>query len=494
MSNTKVYWQGLDALHNTPEHQEAVQNEFPENLPVEEFLGNDDLGKSSAQRRDFLKFMGFSLGAATLAACETPVNKAVPYLNKPENITPGVPNYFASTYYDGHDFAPIMVKTREGRPIHISANKAVELTGGGINARINSSVLSLYDSERAAGPMKAGEASDWGSIDREITSELESIAADGGAIRILSSSIFSPTERKAISEFAGKYGNVEVVEYDAVSYSAMLDANEATYGKRAMPNLRFDKADVVVGVGADFLNGWFNSPVNTVQYAKRRDPNGKMSKHFQFETNMSLSGAKADVRTAIKPSEIGKVLLAIYKELGGSVSAPSGNYNDAVKAAAEALKGAKGKSLVVCGSNNVADQTVCNAINGILGNVGNTVNMDEAWRTKNGSDIKVSALVADMNAGKIDALFIAGSNPSYTMADADAFNAGLAKVGLTVSFALSMDETATNCKYLCPSNHNLESWGDYMPVQGVITTCQPTIQPLYDTRQHQESLLKWAGI
>ena len=494
MSNTKVYWQGLDALHNTPEHQEAVQNEFAEDLPVQDFLGNENLGKSSTQRRDFLKFMGFSLGAATLAACETPVNKAVPYLNKPENITPGVPNYFASTYYDGHDFAPIMVKTREGRPIHIAANKAVEITEGGINARINSSVLSLYDSERASGPMKAGEASDWATVDGEISAELESIAAAGGAIKILSTSIFSPTEKKAIAEFAAKYGNVDVVEYDAISYSAMLDANEATFGKRAMPGLRFDKADVVVSVGADFLGGWFNSPVNTVQYAKRRDPNGKMNKHYQFETNMSLAGAKADVRTTIKPSEYGKVLLGLYKELGGSVSAPSGSYDDAVKAAASALKGAKGKSLVVCGSNNVADQTVCNAINAILGNVGTTVNMDKAWLTKAGSDTKVKALVADMNAGKVDALMIAGCNPSYSMADADAFNAGLAKVGLTVSFAMSMDETATNCKYLCPTNHNLESWGDYMPVQGVLTTCQPTIQPLYDTRQHQESLLKWAGI
>ena len=493
MSKTKVYWQGLDALHNTAEHQEAVQNEFPENLPSDEFLGDENLGKSSTQRRDFLKFMGFSLGAATLAACETPVNRSVPYLNKPENITPGVPNYFASTFYDGHDFCPIMVKTREGRPIHIAANKAVAFTGGGINPRVNSSVLSLYDSNRAEGPIKAGEASNWATVDSEISSELEIIAAAGGAIRILSSTVISPTEKKAIAEFKAKYGNVEVVSYDTVSYSATLDANEATFGKRIMPDLRFDKADVIVSVGADFLNGWFNSTVNTVRYAKRRNPNGKMSKHYQFEAIMSLAGSKADVRTTIKPSEYGKVLLALYKELGGSVSAPAGDYDAAVKSAASDLKGAKGKSIVICGSNNVADQTIANAINDILGNVGSTVNLQGGWMTKDGSDAKVNALIDDMNAGSVDALFIAGCNPSYSSARAEDFNAGLAQVRLTVSFATSMDETAAGCKYLCPTNHYLESWGDAMPVDGQLTTCQPVIQPLYNSRQHQESLLKWSG-
>jgi molybdopterin-containing oxidoreductase family iron-sulfur binding subunit len=493
MSKTKVYWQGLDALHNTAEHQEAVQNEFPENVSTDEFLGDEKLTESSTQRRDFLKFMGFSLGAATLAACETPVTKSVPYLIKPENIIPGVPNYYASTYYDGHEFCPVMVKTREGRPIYVGANRSVKATAGSLSPRVAASVLSLYDSERSQAPMKAGEISDWSTVDSEISAELDQIAANGGAIRILCPTIISPTEKKAIAEFKAKYQSTEVVEYDTVSYSAMLDANEQSFGKRVMPDYNFERADVVVSVGADFLNDWFNADIYGVGYAKRRNPNGKMSKHYQFETNLGLAGAKADVRTTVKPSEYGKVLLGIYKGLGGDVSAAPTEYDAVIEDAVASLKDARGKSLVICGSGNTADHLVANAINDILGNLGSTIDITNPWLTRAGSDAAVSALISDMNSGNIAALLIAGCNPSYSLSNAEDFNSGLAQVGLTVSFATGMDETALGCKYLCPSNHYLESWGDYMPKAGLITTAQPTIQPLFDTRQYQESLLKWAG-
>ena len=124
MGVTKKYWTGLDELHGTEEYKESVQNEFTaETQEAAEFLAEESLDETSTPRRDFLKFMGFSVTAATLAACEAPVIKSIPYINRPAEIVPGVANYYASTYYDGNDYGNILVKTREGRPIFIKPNK-----------------------------------------------------------------------------------------------------------------------------------------------------------------------------------------------------------------------------------------------------------------------------------------------------------------------------------------------------------------------------------
>ena len=171
MTNTKKYWKGLAELNNDPIVDKLAQNEFVDELPVDEFLSDPDINKSSTSRRDFLKFLGFSTAAATLAACETPVNKVIPYVVKPEETVPGIANYYASTIYDGHDFASVLVKTREGRPIKLEPNKT------STNARVQASVLSLYDSSRLKNPIKSGEKSDWYTVDSEISEKLKEISS-----------------------------------------------------------------------------------------------------------------------------------------------------------------------------------------------------------------------------------------------------------------------------------------------------------------------------
>ena len=148
MGMTRKYWKGLEELRETPEFLNSKEQEFPTQMSVEEFLGDENLKESSTARRDFLKFLGFSVAAATVAACEAPVTKAIPYVNKPENVTPGMPTWYASTYYDGVSYASILVKTREGRPIYIKGNKDFGFTQGGTNPQIIASVLGLYDSDR----------------------------------------------------------------------------------------------------------------------------------------------------------------------------------------------------------------------------------------------------------------------------------------------------------------------------------------------------------
>ena len=498
MSNTKRYWKGLDELHNTPEHQELVENEFmPE--ATASLLESDNLDEGQTKRRDFLKFMGFSLGAATLAACETPVTKSIPYLNKPEEVTPGVPNYYASTFFDGTDYASILVKTREGRPIKIVGNKNSKLTQGAVNARVNSSVLSLYDSARAKKPMKGGVETSWSTLDSEVIAGLQKAADSGSQIVLLTETIISPSTKKAVAEFAAKFGeNVKHVTYDAISASGALVANEADFGVRALPAYNFEKAEVVVGLGADFIAGFPNGAANAVGYGKMRDPKSGMSRHFQFETNMSLAGSNADVRVAVKPSEMAAIVTSLHnkvaKAVGGvNISGGISEYDATIAKAANELVAARGKGIVVSGSNDPAIQTIVNSINNMLGNYGSTIDMANPLYIKAGVDAEMDALVADMNSGKVGALLIHGVNPSYSYAGADKFNAGLAKVGLTVSFADRLDETAANVTYLAPDNNYLESWNDAEPRSGSYSLTQPTIQPLFDTRQFQESLLSWSG-
>ena len=483
MTKQKKYWKGLAELVNDPVVDKLKENEFIEEIPVDDFLGDDkNLSETSTSRRDFLKFLGFGTAAATLASCETPIIKSIPYVVKPEEITPGVANWYASTFYDGNDFANILVKTREGRPIFIKGNDLPSSSSP--NARVISSVLSLYDSNRLKGAMKNGKPVAWPDADADITTRLSNLEGD---IVVLTNTIISPTTQAIIDAFADKYA-AKHIQYDSISVQGMLDANKESFGQRVIPTYHLDKADVIVSFGADFLGSWLNVSFEKQFIANRNPQSGKMSRHFQIETNMSISGSNADVRIPVKPSEKLNLLENLYDALKGNSTA-----NDKIKDVVAELSSAKGKSLVICDSNDKAVQIMVNAINDMLGNYGKTIDMSQPSLLKAGDDNAVAQLIKDMNVGKVGALIMSGVNPSYTLSDAEAFNAGLKKVSLTISTALSMDETATNVEYVCPDRHYLESWGDAKATLNQVPFTQPTIQPLFDSRQIQESLLVWSG-
>ncbi|MCB0515410.1 MAG: TAT-variant-translocated molybdopterin oxidoreductase [Chitinophagales bacterium] len=491
----KKYWKGLDELNQSPEFLESKKNEFAEELPVLEHL-NGLVQDTKAPRRDFLKMLGFSLTAATVAAsCEMPIRKAIPYVVKPEEINPGIANYYASTFVNGSDFCSVLVKSREGRPIKIEGNSSCQLTQGGTTARAQASVLDLYDMARLRNPKIKGKDANWEQVDKEIKTALSSTSGD---IVLLTSAIVGPSSQKAIEQFKATYPQTKVVVYDAISNAALLDANAQTLGKRMAPYYHFDKADVVVGVGCDFLGTWLLPAAFAPAYAKKRKvnpENPQMSRHFQFESYMSITGAKADYRSSVKPSQEALVLVALYNELngGGSVNGLSEHTKQTVKKAAVALKAAAGKSLVVCGLNDVNAQMLTNAINSSLGNYGNTIDTNRAIKLAQSDDKAMKQLVSDMNSGSVGTIIINDVNPAYNYAEADKFVAGLKKVKTTISFNDREDETAENISYLTPASHYLESWNDVEAVSGHYTFIQPLISPLFKTRQWEESLLNWAG-
>jgi MoCo/4Fe-4S cofactor protein with predicted Tat translocation signal len=506
MSKELKYWRGVEELENTPEFTKLKENEFAEQLPMDEFLGDSSLAEGKTPRRDFLKFLGFGVTAATLAACETPVTKTIPYLFKPEEVTVGIANYYASTYFDGHEYCSVLVKTREGRPIKIIGNEMSPVTLGGANARVQASILNLYDAERLKGASKNGAPVSWAAADKEIGDKLAAIAGRKGKIAILSSTIISPSTTRAIEEFTTKYGNVEVVQYDSVSYAGIRTANALSFGKEVIPTYHFDKAETIVGIGADFLATWLSPIEFASQYAKgKRIAAGadhketKLSRHFQFEAAMSLTGSNADLRTMVKPSDLGVVAINLYNEVAKAKGKATltgrslGKADASIAKAAKELVASAGKSLVVAGSNNPDVQVVVNAINDMLGNYGNTINLTKTDETKKGNDKAVANLVAQMNAGAVEAVLLYNVNPVYTLPNAKDFSAGLKKVGLRVSFAANIDESAAECEYVCPDNNFLESWNDFNPRTGEFSLAQPTIAPIYNTRQAQESFLVWAG-
>ncbi|HEY0978258.1 MAG TPA: TAT-variant-translocated molybdopterin oxidoreductase [Flavobacteriales bacterium] len=513
MPSTKRYWQDLAQLDPSAEVVSRNANEFNAPLPIDQVLGDSTITGASTGRRDFLKFLGFSLSAATLAACETPVIKSIPYVTKPEDITPGVANWYASTYFDGDDFASVLVKTREGRPIMIKGNPRFGINRdpnlvntSSINARINSSVVTLYDSERLQGPHKAGAASDWATADKAIAEGLAAAVASGKRAVLLSNTIISPSSKAAIAALSTKLGGkLEHVQYDTVSQAALTNANAKSFGQRMFPDYDLTQADVLVGIDADFLGGWGNATEYAWQYTSRRRPETvsavrPMSRHWQFESRMSITGANADERIALKPSRLPLVALALYDAVAkGSGAAGTGagsideHTDHAIQKCAEELLKAKGKSIVFSGSSDEGVQTVINGINALLGNYGTTIDVVNGTSFKQGDDAAVAQLVKDMNAGTVGALLIVGVNPAYSLPNAADFKEGLKKTALTVSFSGYADETASLCGWMVPDNHWLESWNDYSPKPGHYTTAQPTIRPLFDTRQWQESLLRWSG-
>jgi len=455
-NNNKV-WIGTDQLESSPEYLKATDNE----------IGMPEAAESprlESSRRDFLKYLGFGMTAATIASCDIPVRKAIPYVSKPDSIVPGVATYYASTFVQGGDYVPVLVKTREGRPIKVEGNSMSPITGGGTSARVQASVLGLYDTSRFDGPYRVvdgmavskknhADNDGWDVIDAEIGGKMPASAR----VSIVSHTVMSPSLLAAVEAFKGRYTNTTHVQYDPVSSAALLDANEADFGKRAVPSYHFDKAEVIVAIGCDFLGTWV-SPVQFARdYAKMRKTSGKkMSRHVQIESAMSLTGSNADNRILVKPSEQGQAIAALYGAIvgGGNATLPAA-AKAKIEAVAKELKAHSGHALVVSGSNNLAEQQMVNAINNAIGAYGTTITTD---RCEHMSKAKVS-----------------------------------------VSMSGVPNETALKCAYVAPNHHYLESWGDVEAVEGELSLIQPTITPIFasvgrhGTRQEGQSLLTWAN-
>ena len=452
-------------------------------------------------RRDFLARLGFAVAASALASCSrAPVEKAIPFLNKPEEVTPGVASWYATTCAGCAAACPLLVKTRDGRPIKIEGNAESTRFGGGTCAAGQATVLSVYDPNRLRGPLWRGQPVTWDELDARIAAQLA--AASRRGIVLLSNTIVSPSTRALIAEWSARFPRFRHIVYDAVSFSALRDATSACFGVAAVPHYRFDRATTVVGIEADFLGAWLSPVEFTRQYADRRRAgiSDRGLRHYHFESGVSLTGSNADRRVPIAPSEQGAVALELLQRVAAQAGiaehVPHVDFSiDArtLDEAAAALWRHRGGSLVVCGSDDPSTQVVVHAINALLGNIGATVEFDAPSLQKQGDDAAIEELIESMNRGDIQVLMTYGVNPLYDFPDARRFARGMESVALTISFADRVDETAAASQAVCPDHHFLEAWGDAEPIAGSFSLAQPTVAPLFDTRAAQDSLLKWIG-
>jgi MoCo/4Fe-4S cofactor protein with predicted Tat translocation signal len=493
MSSNKKYWKSVEELENGSIVEALRNNEFVEAIPTEEFLGNKETMSSSTSRRDFLKYVGFSTAAATLAACEGPVVKSIPYVLQPEQIIPGVADYYATSVFDGFDFANLLVKTREGRPIKIDNNT---ITGAkfSANARIHASILSLYDNMRLKQPKIEGKDATWASVDAKIKSSVADAKVKGGQVVLLTNTLASPSTEKLIAEFIGGNPNAKHVVYDAVSSSETLDAFEAVYGERALVDYDFSKASLIVSVGADILGDWQGGGYDSGYTQGRVPKNGKMSRHFQLEANMTLSGAAADKRLPMSTANQKQALVHIFNVVTGSSVAVrlDDKFKSEVTKAAQQLKSAGSKGVLVSGIQDKNAQLLVLAINQVLAS--EAFSTSGTRQIRKGSNEKVAQLIKDMNAGSVHTLIMSGVNPVYTLADTASFAKGLKKVTTSVSLAIKEHETALISTIAAPVPHYLEAWGDLSITRGSYSLTQPTIRPLFDTKQFEEVLMYLNGM
>ena len=499
MGNKKKYWKSeveLSSDNNTTDH--LKNNEFIDQLPADPFLSDKNrLEQSSTNRRDFLKYLGFSTAAATLASCEGPVNRSIPYVLQPERIIPGLANYYATTIADGFDFANVLVKTREGRPIKIENNSKSKVRCSA-NARVHASVLSMYDNMRIKTPTFDGKETTWDNLNKNMTSILESMKDKNSPIALLTQTFASPSTSKIISDFLKKYPNVFHVVYDSISDSKALDAFQIAYGFRALPTYDFSNAEYIVSVGADFLGDWQGGDHDS-GYVKGRIPernkDGKanMSKHIQIESNMTITGSNADMRIPLSPSQQKVALAKIFgyisgKDVGGEL--PS-KLDESLKKISQDLKKAGSKGILVTGIDDVNAHLITHEINHLLNS--QAFKKDELSLLKNSDDKKITKLIENLNKGLVKGIIMAGVNPVYTLPESKDFISGLSKAEFSICFSMKNDETASLSKWVAASPHSLESWGDNELVYGKYNLTQPTIRPLFDTKQFQDCLLNWIG-
>jgi molybdopterin-containing oxidoreductase family iron-sulfur binding subunit len=485
MASNKKYWKSVEELDENSTIVEALQqNEFVTEIPTDEFLGDKEtLEASSTTRRDFLKYVGFTTAAASLAACEGPVIKSIPYVVAPDEIVPGIANYYASTIADGFDFANVLVKTREGRPIKIERNDQSKHSGS-VNARVHASVLSLYDNNRLKAPQLAGKDVSWTDFDAAVAGKLNQM--QGKDVVLLTQTFASPSTSKLIKEFTSKFPNVRHVLYDTVSSSEALDAFQDVYGIRAMADYDFSKAEVIVSVGADFLGDWQGGGYDG-GYAKGHVPtNGKMSRHVHFEANMSLTGANADKRVPATPSQQLQVLKALT---GGSTFGLPESIVTAVSGAKAQLAAAGTKGVIVTGLPSVAAQKMALEANA------NSVVMDAVSpkMTRQSSASQVAGVMRGVIDASIKGLITVGVDPVYSFPNSEKFAAAYQKLEMSLAFSMKKSTTAALAQMVAATPHYLESWGDAQIKKGSFSLMQPTIRPLFDTRQFQDCLLTWTG-
>jgi MoCo/4Fe-4S cofactor protein with predicted Tat translocation signal len=505
----RTYWRSLAQFEDHPEFRAALQREFPE--------GASEL-TDGITRRDMMMLVGASLSLAGLAGCRRPIEEIVPFVAAPEDTVPGIPRYYATTMPFRRSAYGLIVESHEGRPTKIEGNPSHPSTLGASSARIQASVLGLYDPDRSQSVTLKGARKTWKDFVAAWEQLSQPHAADGGAgLAVLSESFASPTLARLVSDLRARYPRVQWATYDAISDENRIAGLAAATGRSVDVMLRLDRAAVILALDADplltdpemvrhargFAQGRRAGAASTIQEPQGPSEQGRgatgsgqaMSRLYSVEAVYSLTGAMADHRLRLESRQIAPFLAALAVRLGAEGAASlagaalSGVDPRWIDALAKDLLANRGKGLIVAGERQPASvhAAVC-ALNTFLGNTGATVSYHETKDAALPSVSSLAALVSAMNAGTVQTLVVLGGNPVFDApVDLD-FASALSKVPHTIALGHSVDETSGKVEWHIPRAHFLESWGDARAVGGTVGVVQPLILPLFDGRSPVELL------
>jgi MoCo/4Fe-4S cofactor protein with predicted Tat translocation signal len=469
----KRYWRSVDELADTAEFQAAVEKEFPS--AAQEWV-------DPVSRRGFMKLMGASMALAGLAGCtKQPDEPIYAYVKAPEDLILGKPMYFATAHPFVTGAVPVLVKSDQFRPIKVDGNPEHPYNQGSSDPFTQGTLLELYDPDRSQHVTYKGESREWAEFAQELREKLVE-SKDGTGVYFLSSTITSPTLARQWKAVQAAWPKATLVQYDpAVSGTALESGLSVQYS--------LAEADVIVSLDADFLSGaafpGFHKLVG--DYAKRRKDPNKLNRLYAIESTPTTTGLKAEHRLGLRASEIPAFAAELAKAVGATgVDAPAYAWTDEQKkflaALAKDLKASAGKSVVIPGLyQDPAVTALTLAINSALGNVGKTVAIGPASGDFLASDqvADFKALVADLNAGKVDWLVILNANPIYS-APADLYFAtAFDKAKIVAHLGSHLDETGQIAHWHIPAAHFLESWSDARAYDGTVSIVQPLIDPLY---------------
>jgi MoCo/4Fe-4S cofactor protein with predicted Tat translocation signal len=476
-----AYWRSLDELADTPEFRTFVEREFPNFAP--ELL-------TGTTRRGFLKLMGASLALAGLAGCRWPRETIVPHARPPQNRVPGVPVQYATAWELGGSAQGLLVTSYDGRPVKIEGNDRHPLNQGATDALAQASILELYDPDRLKRPLRRGgtalEPSTWDAFADWTRAQAARLGETRGArLAVLSEATGSPTVHDLRRRLLERYPEARWYEYEPISRDAEREGTRLAFGQPYRVHLDLSKADVIVSFDSDFLVGHPAAVQYARAFARRRRPDPAnqydMSRLYVLESTLSVTGARADVRAAVRPSELAGHVRTLQLALAQAETGSTTVGRIDLAALAAELQAHRGRCALLVGPQHPPEvHAVVQQLNAQLGNIGETVLLlpdPEPGRPAHGEAL--AALVARLNAGELDTLVMLGGNPVYNApADLD-FAAALQRATERVHLATYPDETGALCTWVLPRAHPLEAWGDARAWDGTVSLIQPLIEPLY---------------
>jgi Fe-S-cluster-containing dehydrogenase component len=486
---------------------------------------NDDSQDSRRQandgvsRRRLLNLVSASAAFALgpLGCSRVDRGKIVAYTKRPEEVIPGVATYYASTFQEGLATHGVLVKTREGRPIYIEGNTEHPLSRGHANLRALADVLGLYDPDRLRQPAEDGIASNWAKATGEVIRSIKEARDAKRPVLLLTDAVVSPTKKALIDDLKKAVPMLQHAAWEpAASQSEILAAQEL-YGEFLRPRLRFDRAEVILSLQADFLGSDSDAPAFMHDFARRRSifsPGDPMNRLWVMEGCMTLTGANADERIQVPPSKTAPLVFALARFLNDiyHVPLPRGLTTESLRpfdldsaarnlgiapsvlrALSADLHRAGKSALVLCGTAVPKETHIaCQLLNAMLGAEGYTV---DASLAPPSPDLLTFGglrdLLKEVEQGTFAVAVFWNANPAYTFPLREAWKRAIAKIPMRVRIGLYEDETALDCRWRLPENHWLEAWGDFEPASDLLSLRQPTIGAIFDTRQGEDILLSW---